>query len=248
MLLSSDVYNTLLDVSRKDLRGNSLSPEEFNNVARLVNQNVFEKYYKEFESTLDNSETMSGFKVLGESIPIVAGVGTLPTRYYHMVGMPRYVDTGGTSRYLDLVSSMEHAKREMDYLTKATLTYPTCRLGIANTAADMTIYVTPTTINPIFLDYIRTPDIPLLDYYLDDTTLTYTFMTAGVVTAVPAGSTAMNGTVGPANVASTTVNFEWNDEDMPLIINLFLQFLGIQLPDPILYEGGTTQETKNDAK
>jgi len=242
MLYAYQVYETLLDVARKDLRGRSLTPEEYNNVAPLVNEAVFSKYYSEFESSGENSETMSAFKVLNEAIPLVAGVGTLPARYYHIVGMPRY----GTSVYVDLVSSMEHAKREQDYLTKATLTHPTCRFGIANTAADMTIYVTPTSIAAIFLDYIRTPDTPILDYYVNDTTLVYTWMASGGgVVAVPVGSTAMDGTAG-GNTNSTTVDWEWDIEDLPLIINLFLQYLGIQLPSPELYEGGTLGEKKSD--
>ena len=248
MLYTYQVYETLLDVARKDLRGRSLSPEEFNNVARLVNQNIFEKYYAEFESTLDNSEVLSGFKVLNEMIALVGGVGTLPARFFHCVGMPWYTDTNGIRRYIDLVSSMEHAKREQDYLTKATLTHPTCRLGIANTAAPMTIYVTPTTINPIYMDYIRTADTPILDYYLNDTTADYTWMATGVNVTVPAGSTSMNGTIGAAVVASSTANFEWAEEDLPLIINLFLNYLGIQLPSPEIFEGSTLLETKSDQR
>ena len=247
MLYAYQVYETLLDLSRKDLRGLSLTPEEYNNTARLVNEIVFAKYYSEFESTQDNSEALSAFKVLNESIPIAGGIGSLPAWYYHMVGMPRYTDISGVSRYLDMVSSFEHSKREQDYLTKATLTHPTFRFGIASTTSDMTIYVTPSVgINPIYIDYIRTPDVPFLDYYVSDTTLNYTWLTTGVITAVPLGYTARNGTVGPNNVISQTIDYEWNDEDMPLILNLFLQYLGIQLPSPELYEGGTLQEQKSD--
>lgn len=245
MLLASDVYEIILNLSRKDLRGRSLSPEEYNSTARIVNETVFAKYYAEFENSSENSESMSAFKVLGEMIAIVGGVGTLPDSYYHVVGMPWYLGTGSVRRYLDLVSSLEHAKREQDYLTKATLIHPTFRFGLVDEAADMTIHVSPATgVNPIYLDYIRIPDVPILDYYLDNTNLTYTWMVeGGGVVAVPAGSTAMDGTTA-GNTNSTTVNWEWEAEDLPLITQLFLQLLGIQLPDPTLYEGGTLQEQK----
>jgi len=246
MLLASDVYEIILKLSRKDLRGRSLSPEEYNSTARIVNETVFTKYYAEFESTSENSESLSAFKVLGEMIPIVGGVGTLPDSYYHVVGMPWYLGTGSVRRYLDLVSSLEHAKREQDYLTKATPIHPTFRFGLVDVASDMTIHVTPTTINPIYLDYIRTPDVPFLDYYLDNTNLTYTWMASGGgVVAVPAGSTARDDTTA-GNTNSETVNWEWEADDLPLITQLFLQLLGIQLPDNILYEGGSLQEEKSD--
>ena len=146
-----------------------------------------------------------------------------------------------------MVSSLEHAKREQDYLTKATLIHPTFRFGLVNVAADMTVHVTPTDmIGPIYLDYIRTPVIPFLDYHIDRTTLVYTWMASGgVAVAVPAGSTARDGTTA-GNTNSETVNWEWDAEDLPLITQLFLQLLGIQLPDPTLYEGGSLQEEKSD--
>jgi len=246
MLYASEVYEVLLDLSRKDLRGRSLSPEEYNNTARLVNEMVFAKYYAKFEGTIENSEAMSGFKVLNEAVVIAGGVGVLPARYSHKVGKPRYVHTDTTIKHLDWVSSQEDADREEDYLTKATLVHPTCRLGITTTTADMTVHVRPTTITQIYLDYIRTPDRPFLDYYVNDTDLNYTWMAAGATVAVPAGSTARNGTAGAANVASSTVNWEFSEDDLPMIINLFLQLLGIQLPSQELLQGGLLQEQKSD--
>ncbi len=249
MILSSTVYEVILDTIRKDARGKSLNVEEFNSFSKIVNELLFAKYFKDFETTSDNSETLSAFKVLGESVAIGAGgIGALPASFYHIVGQPYYTATGGITRYLDLVSSLEHAKRQQDYLTQATLTHPTFRFGIATTTSAMTVYVSPTTgINPIYMDYIRTPNTPFLDYYMNDTTLEYTYMAAGATVAVPSGSTARDGTIGAANVVSATVNYEWDNEDLPLIISMFLQQLGIQLPDPTLYEGGTLSEQKIDA-
>ena len=248
MLLASDVYEIILNLSRKDLRGRSLSPEEYNSTARIVNETVFAKYYAEFENSSENSESLSGFKVLGEFIPIVAGVGTLPASYYHVVGMPWYLSTGSVRRYLDLVSSLEHSKREQDYLTKATLIHPTFRFGLVDVAADMTVHVSPAIgINPIYLDYIRIPNVPILDYYLNDTTLNYTLLEEGVAVDVPLGSTLKDGTQGPVvGYVPDSIEWEWDAEDLPLIISLFLQHLGIQLPDNILYEGGTLIEQKSD--
>jgi len=227
------VYETVLDLSRKDLRGRSLSPEEFNRVARIVNEKVFAQYYSEFEENSENSESMSGFKVLGEAVVVgVGGIATLPTNYYHICGMPYYLDTGGVRRRLDLVSTLEHAKRDMDYLTQATLTHPTFRFGIATPTADMTIHVAPTTgISTIYLDYIRTPDVPYLDYYLNDSTAEYTWCpSGGGNVSVPLGSTARNGTTGAAIVVSATVDWEFDSEDLPLICAMFLQEMGVQLP------------------
>lgn len=248
MIYAYQVYETVLDLCRKDLRGRGLSVEEYNNTAKVVNQIVFNKYYGEFESTEENSEAMSAFKVTNEAIAIgLGGIGALPTRYYHVVGMPRYVDTGGVTRFLDLVSSLEHAKREQDYLTKATLTHPTYRLGIATTTSDMTMYVTPTTgIATVYMDYLRTPDVPFLDYYVNDTTANYTWMDAGATVVVPSGSTTRSGHTGLWNEVSATVDWEWDEDDLPMIVTLFLKQLGVSLPSAELYQGGSLQEDKLD--
>jgi hypothetical protein len=248
MVLAKDIYQSILDVARKDARGRSLSVEEFNTTARVVNELIFSKYYADFEDTQEVSETMSAFKVLDESIAVGAGgVAPLPATYFYMCGMPKYLGTDGSYKYLDLVSSLEHAKREQDYLTKATLEHPTFRFGIATATSAMTMYVTPSAgINPVIIDYIRMPNTPFLDYYVNNTTAEYTFMAAGATVAVPLGCTARNGTAGLANVASSTVNFEWSDSDLPLILSLFMKQLGIQLPSPELYEGGMRQETQLD--
>ena len=245
MILSSDVYLTLLTAIRKDARGRSISPEEFNHVARLVNKAIFSKYYAEFEENVESSDTLGKFRVISEAVAIAGGVGTLPVNYHSLVGMPYYTDAGGVTRYIDLVSDLEYAKRQKDYLTQATLTHPVCRLGLADANADMTIHVAPTAgINPIYMDYLRKPDTPYLDYYVNDTTLVYTWMAADTNMTVPSGSTARDGSVGVAVVASDTVNFEWDDDEFPMIINLFLKYVGIQLPDQILFEGGTLLEEK----
>ena len=260
MIYAYQIYETILDLARKDLRGRSFSVEEYNHTARVVNELVFAKYYAEFEESSENSEVMSGFKVLNEAVAIgLGGIGTLPARYYHMCGMPHYTDIDGVIRRLDLVSTLEHAKRETDYLTKATLTHPTFMFGTASATGAMTIYVTPITgINPINIDYIRTPTVPFLDYYVNDLTAEYTWLREGATVAMPLNHTAPPITVnevvvrllttGAANVISYTKNWEWSDEDLPLITQLFLQQLGIQLPSPELYEGGTLQEQRTDAQ
>jgi hypothetical protein len=109
------------------------------------------------------------------------------------------------------------------------------------------MYVTPTTgIATVYMDYLRTPDVPFLDYYLNDTTANYTWMDAGDTVAVPSGSTARNGTTGLANVASATVDWEWDEDDLPMIVTLFLKQLGVSLPSAELYQGGSLQEDKLD--
>ncbi len=143
--------------------------------------------------------------------------------------------SGSTVRGIDIVTSLEHAKRERDYLTKSTLKHPTCVVGSMNSSGNLEIRIYPTSITSISVDYIRLPATPFLDYYVNDTTLAVTYMLAGVQNfTIPTGSTYRDGTTGIKN--SATVDWEWGEDELPILITYFMQAMGIALPDPLLIQ------------
>ena len=234
MISVSQVYDTLLSYCRKDKRGLSFSPDDFNSAVVQVNQRIYRLNFSNWEASKLSIDELGSFKVI--SYPIVlngSGIGVLPTDYFHLVGDPWYTHATAGRRKIDLISSLEHGSREMDYLTKASALYPTCFMGYGTTSEDMSIYVSPATCTPIYIDYLREVNTPFLDYYVNDSTLEITYLDiapAGNI-AIGAGYTARNGTAGPANLVSSTVNFEWHEHDTPAIVNLFLEAIGIAFPD-----------------
>jgi hypothetical protein len=245
MLLCSTVYDTLIDILRADKRGLALSPDEFSRLAKIVNERVYAKYYADFESNTDNIDVMGGFKVLNLNVALAGGVGSLPATYYQLIGKPRTVDSGGVTRRVDLVSSIELACRQDDFLTQPTTTHPCVMFGGLDGSDNLEINVYPTTIASIYIDYLRTADVPYLDYYTNDTTLVVTYMASGATVSVPLGSTYRDGTAGGgAGIASLTTNFEWSNSDLPLIVAIFCELLGIAYPDQLLIEAGEINEQK----
>lgn len=237
MIYVSQVYDTLLSYVRKDKRGLSFSPDDFNSAVVQVNQRIYRLNFSNWEASKLSIDELGSFKVINYPIALNgSGVGTLPPDYFHLVGDPWYTHATEGRRKIDLISSLEHGSREMDYLTKASALYPTCFMGYGATSNDMSIYVTPATCTPIYIDYLREVNTPLLDYYVNDTTLVIRYLTEGQVLALPAGYTTRDGTVGPNNITSATVNFEWHDHDLPQIINLLIEAVGISLPDEMLVQ------------
>jgi len=235
MILTSQIYDTILSVTRKDKRGLSFSPDDFNNAVVQINQRIYRMNYANFEDSKLSMDEMDSFKVVEWPIPLtVGGKGTLPTNYFHLVGDPYYTHPTAGRRKVDLITSLEHGNREMDYLTKATALYPTCFMGAASSAEDMSIHVTPTNLGTVYVDYLRQVNTPYLDYYVNNTTLEVTYMAEGATVSIPLGCTSRSGVSGVANVVSLTKNFEWHDHDTPAIINLFLETIGISLPDEML--------------
>jgi len=303
----------MLDVLRKDKRGRSVDVDEFNRLIVLVNQKIWNKVVKDFESNMSSTSDMAMFKILNEPITMTSGVGVLPADYSRIIGEPRaneVIDTTTYTRRVDVISSIEYTQRAVDYLTQPTTTYPVCVIGgnyareitaaatygggtstlitaphhglttgdevvitgtvsyngtwevtvisvntfsiatafVANEYGEMyltKIYVYPTSIATLYVDYLREPETPLLDYYVDDTTLDYTFLPEGESVVVPVGSTYRDGTAGTgSSVQSSTSNFEWDADALPNLMGILFQLIGIQLTDQNVYQAGTIEEAK----
>jgi hypothetical protein len=189
-------------------------------------------------------DEMDSFKVVNFPINLISGVGKLPSDYFHLVGDPYYYHATEGRRRVDLITSLEHGSREMDYLSKATALYPTCFMAYSADYGDMSLYVTPSTCTPIYVDYLREVNTPYLDYYVNDTTLGITYMAEGVTVSIPLGCTYRDGTHGMANILSITKNFEFHEHDIPQLIAQLLQVIGISLPDELLIQVGSTNEVK----
>ncbi len=251
MILSSLVYETLVSAIRKDTRGKSLSIDEYNLIAPIVCRYVFDDMYKKFEETIDSSDNMGQFKVFNYSIALTpttgntATIGLLPANYYHIIGRPKTI-SGSTIRWLDIVSTKEHAWRAEDYLTQPSTTHPTCMIGGEDGSGNVYIRANPYTINTIYLDYLRVPDTPYLDWYVNNTTLRYSYLTAGATQNIPSGSTYRDGTNGGVgvNVVSLTTNWEFGTDDLDAIISKFLFVIGLQLRDETLLQASMINETK----
>jgi hypothetical protein len=131
---------------------------------------------------------------------------------------------------------LEFGNRELDYYSKSTALYPTCFLAFGATSDDMSVYVSPASCTPIYVDYLRKVAVPYLDYYVNETTLDITYMAQGASVTIPTGCVARDGTVAGAAATSLTQNWEWHDHDIPQIVNLILEVVGVQLPDELLIQ------------
>ena len=245
MISVSQIYDTTLALVRKDKRGLSFSPNDYNSVLHQVNQRVWRINYHQFEASKLSIDELGSLKIVDYTINLDAnGVGVLPTNYFHLAGDPWYTHATAGRRKIDLVTTLEYGSREMDYLTKASVLYPTCYMGYSVTGDDMAIHVTPSTCTPIYITYLRQTVDPYLDYYIKDDTLEVFYLTEGQAYALPLGYTYRDGTVGPSNITSLTIDFEWHPHDEPQILAQLLQSIGISLPDELLVQVGSANEVK----
>jgi len=242
-MLGSTVYEAILDSLRKDFRGNTLSPDEFNRLAPIINRRLLADYAKQFEDDIDSSSTIGLFKKLDIPLTIAAGIATLPTDYFQLIGEPWYIDNTDTNdpsatRTIDVVTTLQKAKRRKDYLTQPTAKYPYCEVGSMDASKNIEIRVSPSTITNIYIDYIRLPDTPYLDYYINDTTYIATYLTEGTQNVpIPTGSTYRDGT-NPSTVNPITKDWEFTVDSLPLIVAYFRSEIGAILPDDVALQVG----------
>lgn len=249
MISVSQIYDTVLALIRKDKRGLSFSPDDYNAILHQVNQRVWRINYHGFEASKLSMDELGSLKIVDLPINLNgSGVGVLPADYFHLVGDPWYLHPTEGRRKIDLVTSLEHGNREMDFLTKATALYPTCFMGYSSSGSDMAIYVTPATCTPIYFSYLRQTVDPFLDYYVNDTTLEITYMAAPTIAVptvtIPLGCTSASGVAGATTVVSKTIDYEWHPHDEPQILSQLLQSIGISLPDELLLQAGSVNEVK----
>ena len=248
MLGVSDVYQFLLDELRTDKRGLSVEPDEFNRLIRIVNQELYDDYIEHFEVDISNIDSLGGFKVHNFGIDLTSGVGTLPTNYYRVIGKPRILD-GTTTRMVDLVTAYEYASRQEDFLTKASATYPYCRIGGVNASEQVQIRVTPTTTTKVWVDYLKTIQVPFLDYMIkNDTYVRTDFAETSKAQSVPEGYTYRDGTSGgdAVTITSLTKNLRFDDGDIGIIITKLVNKAAKQLPDQLLLQATMAEQNKED--
>ena len=241
-----NVYNSLLTLIREDRRGLALSPDEFNRVANIVNDRLFEKKYKEYEATLEISDSLQPFIATGV-INIVASTVNLPTDYRIMIGKPLVTaNLFASGRYCDFVTNLELHERNEDYLTQPSAQYPVWTY-MSTLAGVRRVYISPSTITGLFMcTYLRNPVTPVYDYYVNNTTAVITYMDVGANVIIPSGSTYRDGTAGDGvtSFPSTSVDWEWGAEYLQEILILFMELMGIALPDNFLVEVANVEETK----
>jgi len=251
MILSSTVYQTLVDLIRADKRGLTLSEDEYNRLSVIVNERVFAKKYKDFETTTSNIGLLAPLKVIDYPIALGAAECSLPADYHDMIGKPRIIDDTAVTRRCDLVSQLELDERTDDFLTQPTQAKPVYTLGEVDDSGNIILHVYPITITGnITIDYLRTPNTPFLDYYVNDTTLGRTYLDEDALAAIniPTGYTYRDGTTGGplVTVISHTVNWECNNDELSLILAIFASLVGITLPDELLIQAANIEEQKSE--
>ena len=236
MAIIDRVYRTVQDILNKEQRG-YITPEEFNNMAHLAQNEIFETYFHDynfFENAMKAGRTNTEYadlpkhfrerinKLSAEGVATFANnVFTLPADLYRLIT----VIHGGNNIEEEEFDKIQYA--ELSPLAKATTGRPVyTRLG-----GDLKIY--PSTINSgVTVSYIRRPKVPKWTYIVSQGT------------AIFAGNT-----IPGIPTASDYQDFEIHEADEHELVIKILKYAGIIIREAdisTLAEASTNSDTQNE--
>lgn len=147
MILSSSVYNIMLAIAKKDSRGQGFNIDEYNDVASLVNMELYNFYVSRYEIDSTISGIISPLKVRGANITLSNGAGRLPGVFDRAAGNPVFTYPTGVITATATVTIVNNATAKL----KITSPNHGLKTGDVITATGLSVHtVTAKAIN--FID------------------------------------------------------------------------------------------------
>jgi hypothetical protein len=201
MTTNQSLYKAVLDILRKDIRGEAVSVAEFNAILPVVSHEYFIQQYAKFQQTQKITDSLAPF-IKTATITLTSGVGYLPYDYMHLIGTPTYSQTVGSATYtreIDVVSLLEKDDRATDPITQPTAVYPTAVLGTAAKTGYIGSYIAggyETELNSFAMSVVNGVTYPAIAFNSEENYLNdgdYITLSGGR-TAVGVLSSGYNGT------------------------------------------------------
>ena len=231
MVLIDTVYQRVLVIANKEQRG-YITPQEFNLYANQAQMDIFEQYfydlnqfarmpsvgieYSDVDEKID--EKLSVFKVTASiSTGTTSSIGTLNSRQFAFPTGVYKLGTIWNENPIAEIHKVDH--REIAYIHNSPLAAPTVERPVYVLDADQ-ISVFPDTVTDVTVRYIRMP------------------------ARVEWGYTVVN-TQAQYNATSlSTQHFELHPSDEVELVTKILEYAGIVLKDPSLYQLAEREEQK----
>jgi len=241
----NEIYSTANYVSNKHKSGNAFTPNQFNALIEIITPDFFKKkaeesgYFNKSKLSVEIKELYSS-KFLREFIinETIATSGTFTYAYAYWVG----AHDSDNNVLVELVTEDEYHDRVSD----SVMAPAADAICAVERSTEVVIY--PASISNINVSYLRYPDTPFLDYYID-TSGYIQFLAAGATHVWATGEVDSAGTthtLGDANWSSLTVELEFI-EDMHLdFLNEILSRVGVRLKEPFIVQAA--EQWKNEQK
>jgi len=225
MISIDTVYQKVLSIVNKENRG-YITPQEFNLFANQSQLEIFEQYFFDLNQYMrqkeNNTEYANLYRIIDEKLSKFKTEANLTYSTDHF-NFPANLHKLGTVIYNSVEVEKVDKKQLLEYqlskLTQPTITSPIYIQNIANTSADWSISVYPTTITSnVSCTYVRKPNSVTWGY-----------------TSV-AGNALYN--------ASTSTDFEIHESEETALLLKILAYAGLNIKDPSIIQVADGKENK----
>lgn len=248
------IFNLLNTIIRKEKEGQTISPEQYSELLQMGSWEKANSDYSFFERDQIITDSLRSLKD-NESVTIALGVGDISslTDYWHATNASHAI-TGYPIVPIDIVSDVEYQARSFSDLEKPGEMWPILKI------VDDTLLVNPSTITSIDFEYLKNPNVPYFDYYIDaDDKIQY--LTEGQVYTLLANETytdkedgsvlTVGETIGvkPAQDANNmSIEMSFPPGERVQVLYIILSKLGISLNEQDAVEYGLLREQKEQAE
>lgn len=248
------IYNLLNTIIRKEKEGQTISPEQFSELLQMCS---WEKANADFAFFEQNQIVTDSLRDLKTKTPltITAGEGDISslTDYWHATNAYHAI-TDYDIVPIDLVTDVEYDYKSFSDLEKPELMWPIMKIE------GDTLTVNPSTITSITFLYLRKPDVPFFDYYIDANDniqyLTvgqvYTLKTDESYTDKEDGTVfGVGSTIGvkPAQDANNmSIELSFPDGERIQILYMILEKIGVSLNEQDALQYGLMREQKEQTE
>ena len=255
-MLISEIYNNLLFELNTDQYSGSLAMDEFNNLLKkendsFIRRKVEEQYNIALEGKL-NSQTVFSSKLLrplvkkdtitpsSGIIDITPSTGDLSNNYLYWISMYTSGLYNGQTREITLLTDAEFSIRKTSLLTPVINENP-----VAVIYGNI-IQIYPTDISEIIFTFIKEPDIPFLDYYID-ANYNKQFLSYGQEYVLQTDEVYRDGT-DSGTVNSITIELEYHKDFHHDFFNQVLEKISVRNRDQYIGQFASTKQIQEDRR
>lgn len=246
----AEIYNLTNTLLRKEIKGNTFSPNEFNLILEDVDDRFFRDKSEEYFSKNQNAsvDDIYSTRLLRPLIstdtslnsPItMTSAGDLTSNLAYWVNA--YDATA--NKQINLVKEETLNSRLMSLLDDPLEYYP-----VAVIRGD-DAYIYPSNLSNITLVYIRYPLTPKYDYYID-VNGNYVPLASGATHVWATGEIDSSGTthtIGDPNYNSTTQELEYDRDIHPEFATRVLERAGVRMTNDMLAQYGLVKKQEEKA-
>ena len=236
------IYNLLNTIIRKEKEGLTFTPEQYTELLQMCSWEKANADYSYFEMNQVITDSLKSLKT-ESPVSITSGEGNVPTspEYWHATNA--YHSNATYSLIpIDIVTDVEYKEKSFSDLERPTEVYPI--LKIVNDK----IIVNPDTITSIEFEYLKKPDEPFFDYYIDaDDNIIY--LQPGEVYTLKVDEEYRNGTTGAGtDVTSISVELSFPEGERVQVLYMILEKMGVSLNEADALQYGIAREQKEEAQ